>query len=327
TLVVFSFVLAAGRLLRALYAAPLAFAAKLPIALAFANLLAAGGTGWLAGLNKSRSFLPCSQLEAVAAHAHLAAVGWATMMVIGAGQRLLPMMLPAAMPAGARLLAAPILLEVGLGGLYVSLLWGAPLLAVSALAIAAGLLAFVAQMGLLLKHGRPVPSGLRRPDWGVAHALQSLCWLAMASVLGLFLALAPASEATLRATMAYGVVALVGFLAQMIVGVEGRLLPLAAWLWAYAGGGYAALPPAAHPRSNRTMQAPTFACWTAGVPLLAFGLSFADVPFTRAGGVALLTGVLLAAANVLQVLLRAKVVPAGGLRVGDDRAAPPPRSA
>src|SRR5262249_10214796 len=64
TLVVFSFVLAAGRLLRALYAAPLAFAAKLPIALAFANLLAAGGTGWLAGLNKSRSFLPCSQLEA-----------------------------------------------------------------------------------------------------------------------------------------------------------------------------------------------------------------------------------------------------------------------
>jgi hypothetical protein len=44
---------------------------------------------------------------------------------------------------------------------------------------------------------------------------------------------------TLRITMAYGVFGLVGFLAQVIVGMAGRLLPIFAWYWAYANSSQA----------------------------------------------------------------------------------------
>jgi len=294
------------RVLRAVGRAPLPREARLPVMLAFANLLAAGGAGLVLAVNKAHPFLPCSQLQAVAAHAHLAAAGWAAMMVIGAGQRLLPMMLPAAMPRGNALLAAPLLLEAGILGLVASLAFGAPLLAVSALAMAAGVLAFVAQVALMLKHGRPAPSAMLRPDWSVAHALQALAYLAAASGLGLFLALTPPSEATLRATMVYGVCGLVGFLAQIVVGVEGRLLPLAAWVWSFAEGGRDKLPTNVHALPSRGLQAVVFALWTPGVPLLAVGLAWEQAAAARAGGLALLLAVALSGLNALHVLAHAR---------------------
>ena len=54
------------------------------------------------------------------------------------------------------------------------------------------------------------------------------------SALGVWLTVAAPSSNTLRVAMAYGVFGLVGFLAQMVVGMEGRLLPIFAWYWAYA---------------------------------------------------------------------------------------------
>jgi len=44
--------------------------------------------------------------------------------------------------------------------------------------------------------------------------------------------LAPELDAASPVALAYGSLALVGFAAQMVVAVQQRLLPLAAWLWA-----------------------------------------------------------------------------------------------
>jgi hypothetical protein len=85
-----------------------------------------------------------------------------------------------------------------------------------------------------------------RPDPAVLHAGASLAWLAVASVLGVWLTLAAPSSATLRVAMAYGVFGLVGFLAQIVVGMEGRLLPIFAWYWAYANTGYKGPVPSQH---------------------------------------------------------------------------------
>ena len=53
--------------------------------------------GVLIGFDKVYHFLPGFVLSNVIAHAHLAAIGWAAMMVVGIAYRLLPMILPAAM--------------------------------------------------------------------------------------------------------------------------------------------------------------------------------------------------------------------------------------
>ena len=86
----------------------------LHVALAFFNILAAAGLGITIGLDRTRGFLGVSPLAAMFAHAHVAAVGWATMMVVGLSDRLIPMMFPAAMPRGRWLALSAMLIEIGL---------------------------------------------------------------------------------------------------------------------------------------------------------------------------------------------------------------------
>jgi hypothetical protein len=116
--------------------------------------------------------------------------------------------------------------------------------------------------------------------------------------LGLWLALTPASESTLAAAMAYGVLALVGFLAQIVVGVAARLVPLYAFLWGFADRGHRAAPPSPHHALSRRVQAITLALWTAGVPLLAVSLALDRHHGVSAGAGALAAGVILAGVNL-----------------------------
>ena len=101
------------------------------------------------------------------------------------------------------------------------------------------------------------------------HAAASLAWLAVASVLGVWLTLAAPSSATLRVAMAYGVFGLVGFLAQIVVGMEGRRLPIFAWYWAYANTGYKGPVASPHEMLWRQGRALVFVLWLLGVPALA----------------------------------------------------------
>ena len=89
-MVVLGFVLVSVSVLRNLRAAPINRAVKLHITLAFLNVLGAGSMGVLLGFDKVFHFLPGYVLSNVYAHAHLAAVGWALMMVVGVGLVVLP---------------------------------------------------------------------------------------------------------------------------------------------------------------------------------------------------------------------------------------------
>jgi hypothetical protein len=278
--------------------------ARLPMGLAFVNVVAAAGLGLLLALNKVSPFLPVTHLDAVYAHAHLAALGWGTMMVVGAGYRMLPMILPAAMPRGFWAYASALLLEAGVVGLAIAFLAGGRGLALAAAVTFAGIASFLSRVVSMLRHRRPAPTELRRPDWGVAHALQSLVCLLAACGLGLYLALAEPSDTTLALASAYGVLGLVGFLSQIVVGVEGRVLPLFAWLWGFADRGYAESPPSLHLAPSRPLQALVFLLWTGGVPLLAVGLASERMAVVSSGAGALLVAVLASLANALRVLVR-----------------------
>lgn len=293
----------AGRGLRGLRHAPVPFEARLPMGLAFLNIVAAAGLGLLVAVNKVGPFLPVAHLDVVLAHAHLAALGWGAMMVIGAGYRILPMVLPAAMPGGAVVYAAPLLLQAGLAALVWSFLAGGSRWPGASLA-AAGLLAFVSRVSWMLRHLRPAPPERPRPDWATAHVLQAVVYLIGASGLGLYLSAAEPSETTLALASAYGVLGLVGFLAQIVVGVEGRILPLFAWLWGFADRGHARMPPSLHTAAVRPLQAAGFALWTVGVPLLALGMGRDRPGLLRAGSAALLVAVLASLANAVVVLTR-----------------------
>ena len=166
-----------GRVLRQLVHAQIPLAVRLHIGLACINFLVAGTLGMGIGANREVEVIPGSAIANVYSHAHLAGVGWATLMVVGVGYRLLPMILPSAMPGGFRVVASVVLVQVGTLGLFLMLLLGGQAGIVSALLTVAGVATFLANAVWMRRHPRPAPPARPRPDWGALHALQALVYL------------------------------------------------------------------------------------------------------------------------------------------------------
>ncbi len=293
----------AGKFLRALRRSRAPAAVRAHIGLAYGNLVLAAVVGVLLAFNRDTPFLPQVQLATVYGHVHVAVVGWAVMMVAGVGYRLLPMFLPAHPPAGAGPWLSAILLETGVLGLLAAYLF-APRFAPPFAALAAsGVLVFLVLVARMRHRRVPGPHGMPRPDIGMLHAIAALGYLLLC--VGIGLALAFAAELDLRLVMAYGVFGLLGFLGQIILGIEMRLLPMFAWLEAYARGGFTDVPPPPHAFPARPLQGLSFLLWTLGVPALAAGLAFDRLPWVEAGAWALFAGTLCAGVNSARVLARA----------------------
>ncbi|MHC4931024.1 MAG: hypothetical protein ACYTGV_02390 [Planctomycetota bacterium] len=259
------FLLMAGRVLRALKGARAPGAVRLHIGLAYGNIVLAALLGTLLAMqNKSRP------LTEVYGHAHVAALGWAIMMVVGVGYRLLPMFLPAAPPAGPLPWASAILLELGVLGFVLSFFTDGLPTVIFALSFAAGITAFMINGVRMLFRRLPAPKKLRTPDIGLLHTGQALVYLLLTVAVGLFLA--HSKQPRPDWFMVYGVFGLLGFLGQIILGIGMRLFPMFAFTEAWAGGGFVSLPPNPHEMPVRPLQYAALALWSAGVPLLAYGL-------------------------------------------------------
>jgi hypothetical protein len=265
--------------------AKVAGAVKLHMYFASVNLAGAVTMGVLLGFDKAHPFLPGYVLSNVFAHAHLAAVGWVLMTVMGLGYRLLPMVLPAAMPSGRSLYASAILAEIGIVGLFLSLTLGGGLTLVFALFIVAAFLCFGGHILWMVARPRRPPHHRSQTDFALHHLSAAGACLLLACVCGVTLAAISVSEAAMRVALLYGVLGLVGGLAQAIVGFERRLLPTASAYWDLADGN--GVPPPA-PRRHRA-AGPTFFAWLAGVPLVAAGL-FINEAVVLASGAWLLSG-------------------------------------
>ncbi len=294
-----------SKTLRPLFRAPsVPGAVKLHFVFAFANFMAAATLGALLAFHKLWPFLPGYVMSNVYAHAHMATLGWATMTVFAAAYRLLPMFLPSAMPEGWRLYLTGIVFEVGVVGLFVALLFQSSWVGGFAVVTALGIAGFFGHVVRMKLQPRPAPRGLLRPDLGVAQALVALAYLLGSTALGLYLAFAETTETTLRLAAVYGVTALVGFLAQMVVGIAGRLLPIYSWLVAYSGAtAEDPTPPEKTPHElvDRRWQGLAFALWTVGVPLLAASFYTVSATLAAVAGWLLLAAVLSGAASYAAV--------------------------
>ena len=168
---------------------------------------------------------PSDRMAVLTAHAHLAAVGFATLMAIGVGGKLLPMFLYARdLPEWPLRWIGPL---IGGGTLLFS---AATLLGetMPALRLAGGL-AMAGGLGLYLG---TVPlyfrRGVRSPGPGLYLAAAAHAFLLTALVLGLFLLLTAGPYTRVAAT--YGVAGIVGWLTLFVAGVYHRILPFLTWL-------------------------------------------------------------------------------------------------
>jgi len=303
---VLGLILAAFRFLPALIRSPVPLAVKIHLWFAFANILLAGLLGMAVGLNKFFPFLPGGPLSGVLAHAHLAILGWATLVVMAAGYRLIPMLLPAAVPVGRGLWVSAVLMETGTLILATSLLIAPSWVVVGAVISAAGIGAFGYQLAWMRRHPKPAPAARRVPDLGVLQVLMAIGYLGLAAVLGLTMVFADPGPWVLRAAMAYGVCLLLGFLSQLVVGVSSRIVPWAAYLWGFGDSGFQETPPSPHNLPPRSLQWVTFLAWISGIPAVGLGLTFDAIGLLRAGGGLLSLGVVAGGLQLVQILRRSE---------------------
>jgi hypothetical protein len=294
------------RVLSALGKSQLPLAHRLPFHLAFGNMLLAALVGIAIGIDRNNPILPGFVLNHVAAHAHLAALGWATFMVMGASYRLLPMMLPAAVPTGRRLLISTIACEVGLLTLSVGLFFGSRLAIPGGALYALGLILFFDRIRWMLGNRRPPPKDLARPDFGVLQVAFSFLSLILAGTLGSVILLTSDKQLATNLLMPYGVLLLVGFLAQMVAGVSIRILPLFAWMRDFSTADFEQLPPSPHELGSRKVRAAGFALWATGLPLLVLGLARDWTPCLSIAGATLAAAVTL---SLVQLWLLVKPHP------------------
>jgi hypothetical protein len=299
-LVMAAIAVVAQRAWRGLPHAPVPFAVKLHVALAYANIVAAGLLGMALGLDRAHGWFSWSPLAAAVAHAHLAGVGWALMMVVGLGYRLLPMVLPAAMPSGRSMAWSALLLQTGVVVLAVTLaVTGGTI--VGGVLIVAGLAVFLSHLRAILARRLPPPAALPRPDWATRQTQMALGWLLVATLAGMVLAVRPATGGWTPVAWLYGTAGLIGFLAQIVVGIQGRLLPLHGWYRLFEAGGHTPPVRSAHALASPALARASFLTWGLGVPLLAGGLAFGKTRLVATAAAFLCAGVVINAAQSIRI--------------------------
>jgi len=203
-----------------LRAAPRLGVAEIGVGLATAALVGAAALGTLLAADKQLGFLGGDVLTNLAAHAHLAALGWVGLTACALSFRFLPaFLLPTADVAepGRRLVA---LLAAAVVALVVALWRRSALVWAAALGVALLLLAYA------LLAARVVRSHRLPLDWTARHAIASVLWCLAAAAAGVALAFIGAQSAGgAHLAAAYGAAGLLGWLSNLVIGVSYKLFP------------------------------------------------------------------------------------------------------
>lgn len=261
---------------------------KAPFFLAWLGFAAAAAFGLLHAADRSGGLLGGTLADRVAAHAHLGFVGWALSLVLAVGNRLLPMVLPSAMPRGTRAWMPASLVWTGAvihaGGRIARTTW---LAETGVVLVASGLALFGVTLAWMLKHRRRPAPQVPRLDVPRLGALSAFGALGVATIGGVTLSLVPGGP---RAVIGYGVLVLLGFFGQLVLAIEPRLVAWLLWMRAYAAVGYQRSPPHPYRLPCRACQVICLATWAVAPWALACGVLLGSTPVVRVAAASLLGG-------------------------------------
>lgn len=247
---------------------------------ALAYLLATTLLGGLMAVNRVVAILGGDVQRMLYAHAHLAGIGWVSMMILGVGYKLIPMFSLGELGDERIARWQFWLLNGGVIGLAISLVLGSRSTPAFGLLIAAAIGLFVWKMIAVLRESR-------RPklDWGLWHAVSALIYLAVASLMGLWLAsgwgLSPGVGP--RLAFAYAALALLGWMSVMIIGMTYKILPFLVWHHRYSD--FVGLRPVPTATEFVGEDLPLVGFWMlhCGIPTLAIGLLVQSAPVIQVG--------------------------------------------
>lgn len=264
-------------------------------AAAMVHLLLAATLGMFIGINKHVTLVSIHPYRAVSAHFHLAEVGWVTFMILGFGRKLWPSLAPSPEnePGESRLRFW--LLETGLLGLTVALLFIPSLVPVFGTLLA---------VAVLIHFRGPFRKMITRTirDRASFWAAISVILATVTVMVGLILGFGLAPDH--RMAVAYGFLALVGWNAVAITSFALKLLPM--WIWQERFGEDLGNKPVPAMRDlySRRLQDGTGGLLAGGTVVTGAGILASQGLLIAIGLWMILTGVLLFGVNVVLMLRR-----------------------
>ncbi|HKD69601.1 MAG TPA: hypothetical protein VKB84_22370 [Candidatus Binataceae bacterium] len=192
-------------------------AAETGLLIALLFLLCASCFGALLAFDKGRGFMAGTLLRNLSAHAHLAALGWVTLAICATSYRFMAATGSKEGRVPRSALAQIFALAAATVALFVALIGGDGV-PVSTVLVAAALVAYAIVFQGIAK-GRAVPA-----DWAIRHAMAAIFCLLLAAAAGIALAVAGAgSPFDARLVCTYGVLGILGWVSNFIVGMSYRL--------------------------------------------------------------------------------------------------------
>ncbi|MBZ0114800.1 MAG: hypothetical protein K8J08_20230 [Thermoanaerobaculia bacterium] len=249
----------AVRSLQALAKSRLPSAAKAPFVMAWAGLATTAALGLVHAVDSSGRLLGGTLVDRVATHAHFGLVGWVLVLIMAVGNRLLPMIVPSAIPEGLRAWLPPTLTFTGVAFFAAGRLGSFSLLThVGIFGMVAGVAGFASSLVWMLRNQRRPGRAVPRPDPPRLGALSSAICLLGATALGIALALGFSRPGLVAA---YGILIFFGFFAQLIVAIEQRLVPWLFWMRAFVAAKHRQTPPAPYRLPLPRLQGLVLGIW------------------------------------------------------------------
>ena len=248
---------------------------------------------------KCWSFSPFNPIAQMHAHAHLGGLGFFVMMIVAVSYKLVPMFALGEIQNARRAGWSLALLNAGLVGVFVTILFSNPWKLAFALVVLAGLVFYAVELVAIL-HARK----RRNFDWGLKYFLTAVALFAPVSALGVVLAWPhlPATLLTTQLENAYGFLAFVGVITFAVLGMLYKVVPFLVWYASYSKAIGRSKVPSLAELYSPALQAIGYWVFIAGLSLASGGAAFGHESCARAGCFMLLAGVGLFVANMVKVL-------------------------
>jgi len=238
-------------------------------------------------------------IGAMHAHAHLGGIGFFTMLIVGVSYKLIPMFTLSEIQKPVRAALSVALLNLGLGGSFVTILIQSPWkLAFAGLVVIALALYGIELTAILRARKR------RTLDWGLKMFLTAVTGFAPLCLLALVLSWPglPLNALTGRIENLYGFLGLVGVISFALIGMLYKIIPFLVWFGIYSKKvGLAKVPALADLYSER-LQIAGYLTFVSGIATTSIAILFANGLTVRIGGFLLAASIATLLLNVMRML-------------------------
>lgn len=272
---------------------------KFGIASALFWLSSTVAAGLLLAASKSWSFISFQPLAGMHAHAHLGVVGVFVMMIVTVSYKLVPMFTLSELQSARRAWWSVALLNLGLLGVFLTVLLQSSLKPLSALVVIAGFGLYGWEIMAILR-----ARNRRSLDWGMKYFLTAIALLVPLSILALALSWSglPMTAFTMQLENVYGLLALGGLVGLAILGMIYKIVPFLVWFHSYSRHIGRAKVPALAEMYSVPLQIVGYWSFLAGLVVLCVATALSNEAGIRWGGGLLALSLAVFAVNIGKIL-------------------------